>query len=130
MSEWKQSYAQKLTNKEQAISKIKSGNRVVFGHAAGEPTILVGELVNQAVRLNNVELVHMVPLSECKYCSPGMENNFHHNSLFAGAGSRKAILEGRAEYTPVFFSEIPRLFRDNILPVDIALIQLSPPDEN
>jgi len=130
MKDWRKQYAQKVTTEEQAISKIVSGNRVVFGHAAGEPVVLVDELVKQKDRLKNVELVHMVPLSECQYCLPKMENNFRHNSLFAGAGTREAIKEGRADYTPIYFSEIPRLFRDNILPVDVALIQLSYPDEN
>jgi 4-hydroxybutyrate CoA-transferase len=130
MKNWKDEYSQKITSKEKAISNINSGNRVVFGHAAGEPIILVDELVRQKDRLQNVEIVHMVPLRECQYCLPEMKNHFYHNSLFAGAGTRQAIKEGRADYTPVYFSEIPRLFRDNILPVDVALIQLAPADEN
>ena len=130
MKNWRKEYTEKVTTKEKAIHNINSGNRVVFGHAAGEPLVLVNELVNQKDRLKNVELVHMVPLGGCKYCLPEMEPNFRHNSLFAGAGTRKSINENRADYTPVYFSEIPRLFRDNILPVDVALIQLSPPDEN
>lgn len=130
MKEWRDDYSRKVTSKEEAILNIKSGNRVVFGHAAGEPIVLADELVRQKDRLTNVEIVHMVPLRECQYCLPEMKQHFYHNSLFAGAGARQAIREGRADYTPVFFSEIPRLFRDNILPVDVALIQLSPPDEN
>ncbi|MFX1298058.1 MAG: acetyl-CoA hydrolase/transferase family protein [Promethearchaeota archaeon] len=127
--DWKEKYSQKCTSKEEAVSNIESGNRVVFGHAAGEPIVLVDELVKQKERLQNVEIVHMVPLRECQYCLPEMKPHFRHNSLFAGAGARQAIREGRADYTPTYFSEIPRLFRDNILPVDVALIQLSPPDE-
>ena len=130
MKNWRNEYSDKVTTKEQAISEVKSGNRVVFGHAAGEPIVLIEELVNQRDRLKNVELVHMVPLGECQYCLPEMESIFRHNSLFAGAKTRTSISENRADYTPVYFSEIPRLFRDNILPVDIALIQLSPPDED
>ncbi|MFX0037248.1 MAG: acetyl-CoA hydrolase/transferase family protein [Candidatus Hermodarchaeota archaeon] len=130
MKDWRDEYSQRSTSKEKAISNINSGNRVVFGHAAGEPIILVDELVIQKNRLRNVEIVHMVPLRECQYCLPEMKKHFYHNSLFAGPGTRQAIKEGRADYTPVYFSEIPRLFRDNILPVDIALIQLTPPDEN
>ena len=130
MKNWRKEYAQKVATKEQAISQVTSGNRVVLGHAAGEPIVLVEQLVNQKDRLKKVELVHMVPLGGCKYCLPEMEQNFRHNSLFAGAGTRKSINENRADYTPVYFSEIPRLFRDNILSVDVALIQLSPPDEN
>ncbi len=129
MKDWKEKYLQKVISKEDAIANIKSGDRIVFGHAAGEPIVLVDELVRQKERFQNVEIVHMVPLRECKYCLPEMESHFRHNSLFAGAGTRKAIREGRADYTPTFFSEIPRLFRNNILPVDVALIQLSPPDQ-
>jgi 4-hydroxybutyrate CoA-transferase len=129
MKEWREEYSQKVTSKEEAIKKINSNNRVVFGHAAGEPTVLVDELVKQKDRLQDVEIVHMVPLRDCKYCLPEMEIHFRHNSLFAGAGTRQAIKEGRADYTPTYFSEIPRLFREKILPVDIALIQLAPPDD-
>ncbi|MFX1243214.1 MAG: acetyl-CoA hydrolase/transferase family protein [Promethearchaeota archaeon] len=130
MNDWKDEYSQKITSKENAISNIQSENRVVFGHAAGEPIVLVDELVRQKDRLQNVEIVHMVPLRECKYCLPEMKNHFYHNSLFAGVGTRQAIKEGRADYTPVYFSEIPHLFSENILPVDVALIQLAPTDEN
>jgi 4-hydroxybutyrate CoA-transferase len=130
MQNWKHEYTQKVTSKEKAISHIKSEDKVVFGHAAGEPTTLVDELVRQKDRLRNVTIIHMVPLGECQYCLPEMKDNFRHVSLFAGAGTRKAIREGRADYTPVFFSEIPRLFRDKIIPIDVALIQLSPPNEN
>lgn len=128
-NDWKKLFSQKCTSKEEAISNIESGNRVVFGHAAGEPIVLVDELVKQKDRLYNVEIVHMVPLRECQYCLPEMKSHFRHNSLFAGPGTRQAIREGRADYTPTYFSEIPRLFRDNLLPIDIALIQLSPPNE-
>jgi 4-hydroxybutyrate CoA-transferase len=130
MLDWRDDYSQKICSKEKAISQIKSEEFVVFGHAAGEPTTLVDELVKQKERLKNVKIIHMVPLGECKYCLPDLEVNFRHISLFAGAGTRKAIKENGADYIPVFFSEIPRLFRDNIIPIDVALIQLSPPNEN
>jgi len=129
LEDWKQEYKNKTKSKEEVISHIKSGNRVIFAHAAGEPTVLVNELVKQKERLENVEIVHMVPIGEAEYCQPGMEKHFKHNSLFAGVKTRKSIGEGRSDYTPVFFSEIPRLFKEKILPVDIALIQLSPPDQ-
>lgn len=130
MNDWEKEYAEKVRTKEEAIQHVQSGNRVVFGHAAGEPIVLVDELVKQRDRLENVEIVHMVPLHKAEYCLPGMEKSFRHNSLFAGAGTRKSIKEGSGDYTPVFFSEIPRLFTEKILPVDVALIQLAPPDSN
>jgi 4-hydroxybutyrate CoA-transferase len=102
----------------------------VLGHAAGEPRDLVRELVRQADRLRGVEIVHMVPLYSCEYVRPEYKEIFTHNALFVGADSRDAINDRRADYTPCFFSEIPRLFREGILPVDVALIQLSPPDEH
>ncbi|MFX0154704.1 MAG: acetyl-CoA hydrolase/transferase family protein [Candidatus Hodarchaeota archaeon] len=130
MNDWREEYKNKITSVDKAIKVIESGDRLVVGHAAGEPIVLLDELVNQKDRLKDVEIVHMVPLRECKYCLPGMERHFRHNSLFAGAGTRKSIKEGRSDYTPVFFSEIPRLFKDNILPVDVALVQLSLPDDD
>lgn len=127
---WKDEYQQKKVNIEEAIQHIQSGNRVALGHAAGEPIPLADELVKQKKRLKKVEILHMLSLNNCFYCQEGMEQHFRHNSVFVGASSRKAVWEKRADYTPVFFSEFPRLIRDKILPVDVALIQISPPDEN
>ncbi len=129
MADWKDLYMDKRTNLAEALGRVKPGNRVVLGHAAGEPRILVEELIRQAGRLRDVEIVHMVPLYPCVYTRPEYAKSFRHNALFVGAGSREAVNAGRADYTPCFFSEIPRLFREKILPVDVALIQLSPPDE-
>lgn len=100
-----------------------------FSHACGEGQYLTDELVNQAERLENVEIVHMVAMGTAPYCQPGMEKHFRHNALFVGGSTRKAVEEGRADYTPCFFHEIPRLFTDGCLPVDVAFIQVSLPDE-
>lgn len=121
---------QTATRISEAISHIKSGDRVVVGHCAGEPTVLLEELVKQKDRLQNVEIVHMVPMGKCEYCNDALIGHFRHNAMFAGGPSRNAINEGRADYTPVFFSEIPRLFKENILPVDVALIQVSTPNKD
>ena len=128
--DWPAEYRQKKVSAEQALAAVRSGDRVVVGHAAGEPVPLVEELVRQKDRLRDVEIIHMIALGKCEYCRSGMEGHFRHNSLFAGKGSHQALAEGRADYTPVFFSEIPRLFRDRILPVDVALIQVSPMDRH
>lgn len=79
--------------------------------------------------MENVEIVHMVAMGTAPYCQPGMEKHFRHNALFVGGSTRKAVEEGRADYTPCFFHEIPRLFTDGCLPVDVAFIQVSLPDE-
>ncbi|MBT9136274.1 MAG: Succinyl-CoA:coenzyme A transferase [Firmicutes bacterium] len=125
---WRDEYARRLTCAETAVSVVQSGHRVVIGHACGEPQVLVKALVDQAKRLVSVELVHMVAMGKADYCQPGMEAHFRHNALFVGASTRRAVHENRADYTPCFFSEIPRLFTDGYLPVDIALIQVSQPD--
>ncbi len=127
---WKRDYERKGVSLEEALSAVRSGNRAVVGHAAGEPVSLLEELVRQKDRLTDVEIIHMIAIGRTEYCDPAMEQHFRHNSLFVGPGSRKAVNEGRADFTPVFFSEIPRLFKENILPVDVALIQLSPPDKH
>ena len=130
MDAWKKTFSGKSVSAAQAIAAIQSGDRVVLGHAAGEPKVLVEELLLQSGRLTNVEIMHMLPLYDCEYAKPEQSQSFRHNALFVGAASREAVNSGRADYTPCHFSEIPRLFRDGILPVDVALIQLSPPDRH
>ncbi len=129
MNDWRTVYQNKLVSAEKAVKIVKSGNRVVTGHACGEPSSLVEALVTRAPELSAVEIVHMVAMGPAKYAQPGMEASFRHNALFVGASTRKAVEEKRADYTPCFFSEIPRLFREKLLPVDVALIQITPPDE-
>ncbi len=130
MNDWKQKYAKKIMSAETALKQVKDGDRVVVGHACGEPPTLVDALVARAPELKNVEIVHMVAMGPAKYAQPGMEGSFRHNSLFVGAATRKAVSEGRALHTPCFFSEIPRLFNWKILPVDVTLMQVTPPDED
>ncbi|SFM86136.1 acetyl-CoA hydrolase/transferase family protein [Thermodesulforhabdus norvegica] len=130
MQKWKEEYKKKLKTPDEAVTAIKSGDRVVLAHACGEPQVLVKALVDRAPELEDVEIVHMVAMGKAEYCKPGMEKHFRHNSLFVGATTREAVQQGRADYTPCFFSEIPRLFREGYLPVDVALIQVSPPDRH
>lgn len=129
MKNWKEIYADKLVTAAEAISHIQSGSKVVFTHACGESQCLTNTLVEQADRLENVEIIHMVAMGRAPYCQPGMEKHFHHNALFVGGSTRKAVEEGRADFTPVFFHEVPDDFRNGIIPVDVVLLQLSEPDE-
>jgi len=126
---WHDYYQQRLTTASEAVKAIKSGDRVVTSHACGEPKPLVEAMVDRADELERVEIVHMVSMGSARYCLPEYAGAFRHNSLFVGASSRKAVNEGRGDYTPRFFSEIPKLFKDEILPVDVALINVSPPDK-
>ena len=127
---WQEEYKRKLVSAEVAVKSINSGDRVVVAHACGEPQVLIDALVKRAPELENVEIVHMVAMGKAEYCKPEMAGHFRHNSLFVGATTREAVNQGRADYTPCFFSEIPRLFREGYLPVDVALIQVSPPDKH
>ena len=126
---WKAEYREKLVSADEAVSHIRSGQRIVFSHAAGESLVLSDALVRNRALFENVEIVHLVAMGEAKYCEPGMEKHFRHNSFFLGASTRKAAKEGRADVTPVYFSEVPELFRTT-LPVDAVFLNLSPPDEH
>ena len=129
MNNWRSVYQNKIVSAGQAVQHIKSGDRVVTGNACGEPQVLIEALVARSAEVKDVEIVQMLAMGPAKYAQPGMEKSFRHNSLFVGSGTRKAVAEKRADFTPCFFSEIPRLFKNNILPVDVALIQVTPPDE-
>ena len=126
---WEEIYKSRLTTAEKAVQHIKSGNRVVVGHASGSPEILLKAMVDNKEAYENVEIVHMVAMGPSEYCLPENSSHFVHNSLFAGGTSRKAIHDGRAGFTPSHFSQIPRLFTEKILPVDVTLCMVSPPDE-
>lgn len=130
MENWRNLYHHKIMGADQALKLIKSGDRVVIGHACGEPQTLVEAMVKRAPELRDVEIVHMVAMGQAKYAQPGMEASFRHNALFVGSSTRKAVEEGRADYTPCFFSEVPRLFRNKLLLVDVALLQITPPDQD
>lgn len=127
--DWRSYYKEHTMTPEQAVSVIKDGDRVVFGHAVGEPIIFQRTMARMADQFKNVEVAHMVYLGSGEYLQPGMEEHFRHNALFVGGPARKAIAEHRADYTPAFFSDVPRMFRDGTLPVDVFAFTCSPPDE-
>ena len=129
LKDWRSNYREKLVSAEQALQAVKSGDRVVLGHACGEPPVLVQALVARAPELSNVEIVHMVAMGPAAFAQSGMEHSFRFNGFFLGAPTRKAVQENRGTFTPCFFSEVPRLFKHKILPVDVMLLQVTPPDE-
>ena len=126
--DWKSDYDAKRTSPAEAMKCVKSGDRVVFAHACGEPLELVDALVARAAELEHVEINHMVAMGKGEYCKPELAHSFFHKSLFVGASSRDAVKEGRGDYIPVFFHDIPRLFCEGYLPPDVVLIHVSPPD--
>lgn len=122
-------YRSKVISVKEAAEKIKSGDRIVLGHAVGEPAAVIEEMVENKENYKDVEIVHMVAMGKAGYAQPGMEKHFRHNSIFVGGTTRDAVSSGRGDFTPCFFSDVPRLFRET-LPVDVALIQVTPPDEH
>lgn len=126
---WVEIYKERLMTAEDAVKKIKSCDRVVIGHAVGEPSYVVEKMVQNKDQYENVEIVHMVAMGKGEYAQQGMEKHFRHNSIFVGGCTRDAVNGGRGDYTPCFFSEVPKLFKTT-LPVDVALIQVTPPDNH
>ena len=127
--DWKTWYKDHCCTAEEAVRRIPSHSRVAVAHATGEPSCLLDAMVKNAVQYEDVEIVHMVAMGKAEYCKPEYRKNFRHNSFFLGASTRTAAAEGRADFTPVYFSEIPALLEGELRP-DAALIQVSPPDRH
>lgn len=109
---------------------IKSGDRIFIGSNAAVPNALVDNLIENSRNLHDIEVVHILTLSKNLWAEPEYQDLFKVNALFIGGKNiREAVAEGRADYTPCFLSEVPKLFKENILPLDVALIMVSPPDE-
>ena len=126
--DWKSYYQSHIVSGEEAVSKIQSGDRIVIGHACGEPSFLVETMVKHAEDYQNVEVVHMVAMGECAYAQPGMESHFRHNAIFVGGKTRDAINSGRGDFPPCFFFEVPKLFHTT-MPIDVAMVTVTPPNE-
>lgn len=126
---WKTLYNSKVKTAEEAVKFIKSGDRVVLQHAVGEPLYLVDKMVENYKNYENVEIVQLVAMGKGDYAKEEMQGHFKVNSLFLGAPTRECINSGRGDFTPSFFYQIPELFKTK-LPVDVALINISLPDEN
>ena len=115
---------------EEALQLIKSGDRVFIHGSAQTPTNMLRNLSLLSDKLRDVELVFISVLGEIFVNKPGMEDAFKINALFVSEPIRKDVNEGRADYVPVFLSEIPELFKRNVLPIDVAIVQVSPPDKH
>lgn len=127
--EWEKIYQDRSMSAREAIRLIQNGDRVVIGHAAGVPLAITDVMAEHKEDYRDVEIMQMVSMGNAKFAEPGTEGHFHLNSMFLGAHSRQAVKEGRGDFTPCCFSEIPGLFRD-YLPVDVAIIIVTPPDKD
>jgi acyl-CoA hydrolase len=115
---------------EEAVSVIKSGSRVFIHSVAAAPRRLIEAMTARAPELRVVEIVSLHTEGPAPYAAPELAKSFRVNALFVGANVRKAVEEGRADYLPVFLSEVPSLFRTGILPLDVALVHVSSPDRH
>jgi 4-hydroxybutyrate CoA-transferase len=127
---WVDDYRAKLCDPADAVRIIQSGNRVYYGGNAAIPQALVRALAERRSELSDVELCHVLLLGKDPLSEPSMAGHFRHNSLFVGPADRAAVNDGRADYMPVFLHQIPRLFLEGVMPLDVAMVETSPPDEH
>lgn len=127
---WVDLYKNKIVNPQEAVKAIQSGNRIFLTGNCSVPQILLASLVDYAPNINDVEICHALTIGSADYVGADMKGHLRVNTLFIGDNVRKAVQEGRADFTPVLLSEFPLLFKKNILPLDVAMVHLSPPDEH
>ncbi len=130
MQDWKTYYEERTISASEAVQKVHSGDRVAFTHAVGEALALTDALVDNYKAYDNVEIVHFVPMGKAAYCQPEYAGHFRHNCLFVGKPTRNAVAEGRADFTPLYLSDAPKLFSNGTLPMDVFFAHVSPPDKH
>lgn len=121
-------YRSRIVTAEEAVRKIKSGDRVFLTGNCSTPQTILAALVDYAPNLHNVEITQALTVGPADYVAPEMEGHLRVNTMFVSANIRKAVQEGRADFTPVLLSEFTLLFKKGYLPLDVALIHVSPPD--
>jgi len=134
LDEFRKKYPEKFAGEKQVFSRIHKGSRIFIGTACAEPQYLVNALVNY-VESNpkaffDAEILQVWTLGVAAYTQEKFKSNFRHNSFFIGDNTRGAVNQGLADYTPIFLSQVPQLFRRGVVPIDVALIQTSLPDRH
>jgi len=128
--DWHNIYQSKIVSAEEAVRAIKSGNRVFMTGNVSVPKTVLTALVKYAPNLKDVEVCQALTIGPADYVDPAMEGHLRVNTMFISDNIRKAVHEGRVDFTPVLLSEFPLLFKNGFLPVDVAMIHVSPPDEH
>ena len=126
----RRSYESRIVTAEEAVRQIKSGDRIFLTGNCSVPQKTLAALVDYAPELTDVEICQALTVGPADYVKPEMESHLRVNTMFISANVRKAVHEGRADFTPVLLSEFPLLFKRGILPLDVAMIHVSPPDEH
>ncbi|MBC7877902.1 MAG: acetyl-CoA hydrolase/transferase family protein [Anaerolineales bacterium] len=127
---WTYAYQSHIVTPQQAVLFIKSGNRIFLSGNVSVPQKVLAALVDYAPNLNDVEICQVLSIGAADYVKPEMEGHLRVNSMFISANIRAAVQAGRADFTPILLSEFPLLFKNGFLPLDVALIHVSPPDEH
>lgn len=127
---WVEDYQRKVVSADEAVSVVESGQRVLLHAGCAVPQALEAALVRRAPELHDVEICHMHSGAKAEYCRAEYQGHFRHNAFFMGSNVRAAVNTGRADFTPVWLSDLPGLFREGMLPIDVAMVHLSPPDEH
>ncbi|HJX37269.1 MAG TPA: GNAT family N-acetyltransferase [Anaerolineae bacterium] len=127
--DWRAKYRDRLTTPSEALRLVRRGCSVFIGSGAAVPRLLITELSAMAANLANVRLIHGLTLALTPTLEPEFGELFRHDALFIGPEVRDAVCQGRADYTPVFLSEVPKLFSSQSMHLDVALIQVTPPDQ-
>ena len=120
---WELDYKKKLRTADEALRFVESGMRVYIQPGCAEPEVLVEALMRRGPFVQDVEIVHMMTMGAAPYVAPEMAGHFRHNAMFIGGNVRQAINEGRADYTPIYLSEIEELFESGAMPIDVALLR-------
>lgn len=127
---WLIKYNSKIVTADEAAKVIKSGDHVIVQPGCAAPMELIRAMVRRKDELEDVNIYHILIVGDLPYVQPGMEKHFKHKAFFMGGNTRKAINEGRAEFIPIFLSEVTLLYKQGLLKADVALINVSPPDEH
>ncbi|MBC8333530.1 MAG: acetyl-CoA hydrolase/transferase family protein [Anaerolineae bacterium] len=127
---WVEQYKNKVVSAEEAVKNIQPGNRLFLTGNCSVPKTVLSALVERAPHLEDVEICQALTIGSADYVSPAMEGHLRVNTMFISPNNRKAVQEGRADFSPVLLSEFPLLFKNGHLPLDVALVHLSPPDEH
>ncbi len=127
---WKEKYKSKVFSSDEALNVVKSGDKIVVQPGCAAPMELIRALVRKKDELMDVTIYHILIVGDLPYTEPGMEKHFKHKAFFIGGNVRGAVNEGRAEFIPIFLSEVTLLFKRGIIVPDVALINVSPPDEH
>ncbi len=127
---WMEIYRSRIVTADDAVRAINSGQRLFLTGNCSVPQKVLAALVTRAPELHDVEIVQVLTVGAADYVAPEMDGHLRVNTLFISDNVRSAVREGRVDFTPCFLSEIPKLFRNGLLPIDVALIHVSPPDEH